>query len=944
MPVFDTYDDSGFISTLDVGVDPILEADFLRPQSPWYQRFAFGFVFDGWQTASEQPQGTVTGPISFVQEAWGNTLFATLSGFPVQGNLLIAVGFNNSSPPGLASGWNAIDTDNGTYAGMTAWKFAGASEPKLQTPFTGTSTSTTVMEFSSSTGFPANPIDGHNTHESATHSPPAVGSPVLTSTQINDLFLFAAFQFSTSNTAPSSLTNFTTILQLNSVTQTGPTGNGIIAYQQAPALGGYSGICAWTGSTTEVAAAFGILIKANPVQKFAKAIVSTQNASITPSGLLNRFIAYLFTAGEAATAALNTVYIPGGTEFFQTLTAGIASSGVLPRVISSLKTAGIASSGALNKAISWFRTASIASAGAIAKQTARAFTAIVKFQLVDTIVDFTTGSAATATNISMTFPKGSPQQGDLLIAFMSVQGNTGSLPTTNSGWTQISLGHGNGPLQMAAFRVAGVSESATQTPFDNLTNQTGFGGMFRILTQGVTTVDASAYNGILASGSLAFTLTPTSSYGIALGIISDTSNVGGAGQWTLPSGWTNQGFANGFQTNFSFAFNVPQGANSLTFTSSNSTFNMSGMLINVLGAAPLQRAISALKTAGISSSGALKRAIAVLRTAGIASSGAFQKLIATAKTAGIASSGVLTTARFKLVAFTASIASSATIQNAIHWFRSASIASTGTENRSISKHQTATITSSGTFSKLTKWFRTAQVTSSGALKKSISYLFTATEAASASISFIHTGGTEFFQTFTASMAGGATLTKAVTKGLTAASLSMSASFAKSDNKILTATITSAATLGRSIRKGLTAVTVASAATHRQGHPSRASVGLLHPGGSLSSAHTIVHAVLTASKLGLSGSLGMHRIFHRIFTAIVSSVGSLVAFFNPKKAVAQFGVPMSATAQVGASISAELQAGTPMSAELQVPVELSASAEFGTPMTSEAQFAAVQGAS
>ena len=179
---------------------------------------------------------------------------------PVQGNCLVFFTINNSTIPGVASGYTQIDTDNGTYSGVTVFKIAGASESATQTPITTTASQIIAVELNSVSGFNANPIDVHGFTESTAANPPKITSANFSPATSGEFALAFGFQFTTTNAAPTAIPGMQTLTGFSSTTDGGATGNGIAAYS-ALGTGKFQRTITWGSGTSKVAAMAVIIVR-----------------------------------------------------------------------------------------------------------------------------------------------------------------------------------------------------------------------------------------------------------------------------------------------------------------------------------------------------------------------------------------------------------------------------------------------------------------------------------------------------------------------------------------------------------------------------------------------------------------------------------------------------------------------------------------------------------
>lgn len=294
--------------------------------------------------------------ISFVQGKDGSGTSITLTSAPTNGNLLIASAWNLSGVPTTGSGWTQIDTLNLTVDGATYWKIAGVGESATQTPIGTTTSNICIAEFSSTAGFPANPIDVHSIKQGTAASPPTVTTTSVTPTVSANAAFVSCWDNLSTDTAPASITGMTNIATLSG----GPTGNGLAAYQISVGTSAITKTCSWTGTHSATSAATIIVFKEN--SGTVNTVTATDTLGSISETATRNAQAFFRTATDTLGSISETVtraaqaFIRTSSDTLSALSDSVSRLNSFPRAVSD--TLGAISDSASRAAQSFIRSGS----------------------------------------------------------------------------------------------------------------------------------------------------------------------------------------------------------------------------------------------------------------------------------------------------------------------------------------------------------------------------------------------------------------------------------------------------------------------------------------------------------------------------------------------------------------------------------------------------------
>lgn len=195
--------------------------------------------------------------INFVQAAQGGTGVGgvTLPAAPTAGNLLVCVASDGTTTPVLAGNftWTQINSIASNPRTTTGWRIAQAGETAAQQVTSTAATSCVIYEFSSQTGWPANPIFGNSLIQAVAATPPSVTSTAFGPAPANAAVVVACNSNQAGATNPTAFTGATGASITVNITNWKPAtgggvGNGICGYSTAPALDGSNNVTAITAA------------------------------------------------------------------------------------------------------------------------------------------------------------------------------------------------------------------------------------------------------------------------------------------------------------------------------------------------------------------------------------------------------------------------------------------------------------------------------------------------------------------------------------------------------------------------------------------------------------------------------------------------------------------------------------------------------------------------
>lgn len=202
--------------------------------------------------------------VNLVQSAQGGTGAGgvVLPAAPTAGNLLVCVASDLTTTPVLAG--NFMWTQGGNLATNPrttwGWRFAQAGETAAQQVTSTAATSCVIYEFSSQTGWPANPLFGSSLIQNPATTPPNVTSNAFGPAPSGAIVVATVMDNQAGTTNPTAFTGATgASLTVNITnwkpTTGGTTGNGICGYSVTPVLDSSGNVSAITATYSGTVAA-----------------------------------------------------------------------------------------------------------------------------------------------------------------------------------------------------------------------------------------------------------------------------------------------------------------------------------------------------------------------------------------------------------------------------------------------------------------------------------------------------------------------------------------------------------------------------------------------------------------------------------------------------------------------------------------------------------------
>lgn len=277
-------------------------------------------------TTIANPIGILTANFVTTTPVSGATV--TLPNPPTQGNVLIAFGCSNVTLTPSA-GWTLIQHYAfGAARHTMCWKFAGASEPATQTPFTGSSVYTVALaEITSATGWGVNPVDGSSIVQGAPAVPPTCTTPAITPHFATDFAFLGTYNASPANTPPTAVGAMTKLTDLVLTPGAAVEGPGSVFYQSMIGTSSYSQVVTYGGSTS--AGAYAIMVAlTNTPSIHCTLTPQTLSATISATGTVpNRAVLSQTVGCTVAATIANPI---GFTGNFVTATPTAGSTVTLP--------------------------------------------------------------------------------------------------------------------------------------------------------------------------------------------------------------------------------------------------------------------------------------------------------------------------------------------------------------------------------------------------------------------------------------------------------------------------------------------------------------------------------------------------------------------------------------------------------------------------------------